>query len=307
MRKKVLITGSNGLLGQKLLEAFRKEKNFEIIASSKGKDRTPQEHINHNYVSLDITQEEEIVACFDKHQPDVLINCAAMTNVDACEDNREACYKLNVAAVDYMADACLKYDTHFVHLSTDFIFDGTAGPYKEDSPAKPTCYYGESKLLSEEILQQKLKRYSILRTVLVYGIIHDLHRSNIVLWAKKALEAKQEMKIVNDQFRTPTLVEDLANACLLATKKEAFGLYHISGKDFLSILELVKKIADFWGLETDTVIEISSDSLDLRADRPLVTGLDISKAIEELGYQPHSIGEGLALVDQQLKTLNKKH
>lgn len=307
MSKKVFITGSNGLLGQKLLEAFRNEKSFEVIATSKGKDRTPIENVNHKYASLDITNQVEVVDLFRKYQPDILINCAAMTNVDACEDHREACYALNVTAVDYMADECLKYNTHFIHLSTDFIFDGANGPYKEDAVANPTCYYGESKLLSEQILQQKLTRYSILRTVLVYGIIHDLHRSNIVLWAKKALENKQEMNIVNDQFRTPTLVEDLAAACLLTVKKEAFGVYHISGKDFLSILELVKRIADFWHLQTDVVNEISSDSLDLRAQRPLVTGLNISKAIEELEYQPHSITEGLKLVDQQLKTLNKKH
>lgn len=308
MSKKVFITGSNGLLGQKLLSAFLQEEGFQIIAGSKGEDRTPKKQIQHEYVSIDITDKEALEILFKEHKPDILINCAAMTNVDACEDHRDACYHLNVSAVGYMADLCLEYNTHFIHLSTDFIFDGAAGPYTEEINASPTCYYGETKLISEQILQQKLSQYSILRTVLVYGVIHDLHRSNIVLWAKKALENKQEMKIVNDQYRTPTLVEDLAAACLLVVKKEAFGVYNIAGKDFLSILEFVKIIADFWKLETDNVKEISSDSLDLRANRPLVTGLDISKAVKELGYQPHSISEGLTLVDLQLKKLvNTKH
>ena len=308
MNKKVFITGSNGLLGQKLLNAFQKEDAFKVIAGSKGSDRTPINEIQHVYVSIDITEKEALASLFKQQQPDILINCAAMTNVDACEDKRDICYELNVSAVEYMADLCLEYGTHFIHLSTDFIFDGADGPYNEESKADPTCYYGETKHVSEQILQQNLSRYSILRTVLVYGVIHDLHRSNIVLWAKKALENKQEMKIVNDQYRTPTLVEDLAAACLLVAKKEAFGVYNIAGKDFLSILEFVKVIADFWGLETDTVKEISSDSLDLRASRPLVTGLDISKAVGELGYRPHSISEGLTLVDQQLKELvNTKH
>ena len=304
MKQKVFITGSNGLLGQKLLEAFRSENDFEIIAGSKGEDRTPGDLINHEYRSLDITDRDAVNLMFEEIAPDILINCAAMTHVDACEDQREACYDLNVNAVRYLAEACADEGTHLIHISTDFIFDGTAGPYKEDDKPRPTHYYGESKRLSEQVIRETLSHYSILRTVLVYGIIHDLHRSNIVLWAKKAMEEQQPIKIVNDQFRTPTLAEDLAAGCVLAAKKSAFGTYHISGKDFLSILELVKKIADFWNLSIDCVEEISSDTLDLKADRPLVTGLDISKAIAELGYQPHSIEEGLALVDQQLKSFN---
>jgi dTDP-4-dehydrorhamnose reductase len=145
--------------------------------------------------------------------------------------------------------------------------------------------------------------YSILRTVLVYGVLEDLSRSNIVLWAKGALENGQEINVVDDQYRCPTLVEDLALACLQVVEQKATGVYHVSGKDFLSILELVFQIADYWSLDKSLINSIVTSSLNQPAKRPAKTKLNINKAIQQFNYQPKSFREGLALVDEQLQNL----
>jgi dTDP-4-dehydrorhamnose reductase len=127
-----------------------------------------------------------------------------------------------------------------------------------------------------------------------------MSRSNIVLWAKSALEKQQPMKVVDDQFRTPTLAEDLAMGCFLAEDQNAQGIYNISGKDFMSIFELVNRVAQFFKLEATGVERSSSSTLNQAAQRPPITGFIIDKAQKELGYAPHSFEEGLALVQSQL-------
>lgn len=299
MKKRILITGSNGLLGQKLIKQLHNHPDFELIATSRGENRIKQIE-GFQYHSLDICKSEEVSKLFDQLTPDIVINTAAMTNVDACESDREACWKLNVDAVSYLIQSCEKHQSHLIHISTDFIFDGKNGPYSEEDKANPLSYYGKSKLASEQLVEKANTNWAILRTVLVYGIVEDMSRSNIVLWAKGALEKKQNLKIVNDQFRTPTLAEDLASACVLVAEKGAKGIYNISGKDFMSIYELVKRVAAYYKLDTSTLEEVSSADLKQPANRPPVTGFILDKAINELGYKPHSFEEGIAILESQL-------
>ena len=142
--------------------------------------------------------------------------------------------------------------------------------------------------------------WAILRTMLVYGTVDNMSRTNIVLWAKGALEKKQEVKVVDDQYRNPTLAEDLSDACILAFRKEATGVYHISGKDFMSILDLVKAVADFFKLDKSLILPISSTTLNQAAKRPAKTGFILDKAVRELGYAPHSFIEGLQILAEQI-------
>jgi dTDP-4-dehydrorhamnose reductase len=232
-------------------------------------------------------------------KPDVIIHTAAMTQVDDCEDQQEACWALNVSAVDYLVQACDAVNAHLVHLSTDFIFDGAAGPYDELAAANPLSFYGKSKLAAEKLLLDSSISYTIIRTVLVYGVAEDMSRSNIVLWAKSALEKGQPLRIVSDQFRTPTLAEDLATGCILAANNRAQGIFNISGKDQMSVLELVKRVAAYFNLPTDQISEVSTDELNQKARRPKITGFVLDKARRELGYDPHSFEEGIALVMSQ--------
>lgn len=296
---KILITGSNGLLGQKLVHKLSKDPEVELIATARGENRLSNKE-GYTYQSLDITDEKAVAETISKFKPDSLIHTAAMTNVDACEADKEGCDKLNVDAVKYIADACKANNVHLVHLSTDFIFDGEDGPYDEEATPNPVSYYGESKLKAEEIVLKSGLNAAILRTVLVYGIAEDMSRSNIALWAKGALQKGQKINVVDDQFRSPTLAEDLADGCILAAKQKAKGIYNISGKDQLSVLEIVQQVADYWKLDKSLINPVSSKTLSQPAKRPPKTGFILDKAIRELGYNPHSFMEGLAVLDEQI-------
>ena len=296
---KILVTGSNGLLGQKLTDACRERNDIQLIATARGIDRYNNK-TGYIFESLDITNPDEVKLVMQKHKPDVVINTAAMTNVDACETEHEVCDALNIQAVQYLADACNEHGTHFVHISTDFIFDGTHGPISEEEVAKPLSYYGNSKLQGEIVVQNTAKSWAILRTVLVYGVVKDMSRSNIVLWAKSNLESGKKINVVDDQFRTPTLAEDLANGCLLAAQKRATGIYNISGKNFMSVFDLVYRVADFWKLDKSLINIASSEGIKQPAKRPPITGFIINKAVKNLGYSPRSFEEGLSIINHQL-------
>lgn len=301
--KRVLVTGSNGLLGQKITDLVLAEGGFELIATSKGPNRHPVQ-TGYTYRDLDICNDEQLFNLITELRPDSIIHTAAMTNVDACEADPEACRKLNVDAVAALARICKAQDIQLVHLSTDFIFDGADGPYAEDAAPNPLSYYGQSKLDAEQLILKSGCRAAILRTIIVYGIVKDMSRSNIVLWAKSALEKGESISVVNDQWRMPTLAEDLAKCCLLAVEKNVTGIYNASGKDMMNMVELVEKVADFWQLDKSLIKPISSESLNQKAKRPAKTGFILDKTIRELGYQPHSFIEGLSILDQQLKAFN---
>jgi dTDP-4-dehydrorhamnose reductase len=300
--KKILITGSNGLLGQKLVYALLKRKDVQIIATSVGDNRLIKKD-GYIYESLNITDKVEVENIVKKYTPDVIINTAAMTNVDACESKREEARALNVGAVQNLADAIVSYSsaTHLIHLSTDFIFDGEKGSeYVETDIPNPSSYYAVTKLESEQVLQKSTIKWAIARTIIVYGIVDSMSRTNLVLWAKDALTKRQKINVVDDQFRSPTLAEDLADGCILIADKGATGIYHLSGPKTNSVLELVYQVADFWKLDKSLITPSKSNIINQAAKRPPFTGFVIDKARKELGYNPHSFAEGLAILDGQL-------
>tara|TARA_B110000008_G_scaffold95612_1_gene98142 strand:+ start:278 stop:1177 length:900 start_codon:yes stop_codon:yes gene_type:complete len=297
---KILITGSNGLLGQKLLHKLRVDKSVEFIATSRGENRV-SEQSNYKYIDLDITDETAVAKIITEQNPNVVINTAAMTNVDLCEEEKSECDDLNVNAVQYLADACEKIEAHLIHISTDFIFDGENGPYKEEDEPNPLSYYGLSKLKSEQLLQDRTVKWTILRTIIVFGVGENLSKGNIVLWAKGALEKGDPLNIIDDQFRAPTLAEDLADACILAATKKAFGVFNASGKDIMSIYEIVERIAKHYGNTTENLNRISTATLNQTAGRPPRTGFILDKSRKVLGYNPHSFEECLDIIDEQLK------
>ena len=296
---KLLITGSNGLLGQEIVaDCIAQQIDFHAISSGENRNPTcPNTH----YTSIDITDFIAVKSFFDVSSCSHIMHTAAMTNVDACESNQEACEKLNVTAVASLATLCQEFNIQLIHLSTDFIFDGADGPYTEDATPNPLSFYGQSKWKAEQAIVSSGCTYAILRTIIVYGVAAEMSRSNIVLWAKNALEKGETISVVNDQWRMPTLAEDLAAACLAAVQKEAQGVFNVSGKDLMNMLELVQQVANFWHLDKTLIQPINSASLNQAAKRPPKTGFVLAKAIAQLNYQPHSFVQGLALVDAQLK------
>jgi dTDP-4-dehydrorhamnose reductase len=295
---KILVTGSNGLLGQKLTNLLQTDKDVYLIATARGKSAL--EITRGEFRSLDITDAAQVEEVISAVRPDVVINTAAMTQVDDCETDREGCWKANVTSVANLIDACRKYNVHLTHVSTDFIFDGTHGPLDESAKPNPVNYYGESKLAAEELLLKSEISWSILRTVLVFGITRDMSRSNIVLWVKNSLEQGKTIQVVNDQWRTPTLAEDLALGCYLAAKKKAKGIYNISGKDFLSPYDIAIRTAEFFKLDSSLIKSTDSTKFKQPAQRPLKTGFIIDKARKELNYEPRSFVESLAVVKEQI-------
>jgi len=299
MKKTILITGANGLLGQKLVELLVQESTVDLIATAKGENRLPNS-AGYRYFSLDITNSADIDTVFDTYKPHVVIHTAAMTNVDTCETDQIGCELLNVTAVAYLIEACQKHDTFLCHLSTDFIFDGADGPYTEEAIPNPISVYGESKLRAEKLIEASSIRWAIARTVLVFGIVSDMSRTNIILWVKKSLEEGKQINVVTDQFRTPTLAEDLAMGCWLIAQKEAQGIFNISGSDFLTPYEMAIKTANFYGLPVDLIQQADSSTFSQPAKRPPRTGFVLDKAKRELGYQPRSFDEGIALMAKQV-------
>jgi dTDP-4-dehydrorhamnose reductase len=295
---RILVTGANGLLGQKLVNLLQKDKDVHLIATARGKSALTIS--KGEYHKLDITDASEVDRIVAATKPEVIINTAAMTNVDQCETEREQCWKANVNSVKHIIQACSKNNVHLVHVSTDFIFDGSHGPLDENEKPAPVNYYGESKLAAEELIVKSNINWSILRTVLVFGITADMSRSNIVLWVKNNLEQGKSIQVVNDQWRTPTLAEDLASGCYLAAKQKAKGIYHISGKDFLSPYDIAIHTAEFFKLDKSLIKATDATMFKQTARRPLTTGFIIEKARKELGYEPHSFTEGIAILASQL-------
>lgn len=302
--RRVLVTGSNGLLGQKLLDLYLTTKDAQLVATARGNNRyTEMEGYGYTYQQMDVTQKSEVMLNIIRYCPTTVIHTAAMTNVDACEQDKEGCDLLNVEAVKYLVEACNQFDVQLIHLSTDFIFDGENGPYNEEAEAKPLSYYGESKLKAEEYIKANCNNWTIVRTILVYGIVNDMSRSNIVLWVKNSLEQGKNINVVDDQFRMPTLAEDLAKGCYLIEKNQAQGIYNISGKDYMSVYEIAQRVADFWNLDKGLIGRADSSSFTQPAKRPPKTGFDLTKSKEQLLYDPRTFEEGLEVLDQQLKAL----
>jgi dTDP-4-dehydrorhamnose reductase len=298
---RILVTGSNGLLGQKLSRLLQEDDDVYLIATARG--RSAVKITRGEYHSMDISDRDSVESVLRFTKPEVVINTAAMTQVDDCETQREACWKANVTAVESLVRCCNALHVHLVHVSTDFIFDGSRGPLDEDETPRPVNFYGESKLAGEEIIRSTSASWAILRTVLVFGITQDMSRSNIVLWVKNSLEQKKTINVVNDQWRTPTLAEDLAMGCYLAAKKRAKGIFNISGKDFMSPYDIAIRTAEFFKLDKSLIKATDSTKFVQPAKRPARTGFIIEKARKELGYEPRSFEEGLELLAKQMGAL----
>lgn len=294
---RILVTGSNGLLGQKLVQLILKKEDY-LIATAKSK-LVSDLPLGEFYL-LDTTDRHEVERVITIAKADIVINTAAMTQVDQCETEQEKCWLNNVTAVENLVHACEQTKTYFIQVSTDFIFDGTHGPLDETAKPNPLSFYGKSKLAAEEVVQKSNTNWAILRTVLVYGVTKDMSRSNIVLWVKKSLEEGKTINVVNDQWRTPTLAEDLAMGCYLAATKKAKGIYNISGDEMMTPYDIAIKTADFFGLDKSLIKQTDSTQFKQPAARPPKTGFIIEKAKRELGYLPHSFKEGLQVLASQL-------
>jgi dTDP-4-dehydrorhamnose reductase len=296
---RILLTGSNGLLGQKLVELLRQQAGVEVIATSRGANKLAELYPDLYFVPLDVTDQAQVQQVIAAEKPTHLIHTAAMTNVDECELNREPCWLQNVTAVEHLVEACAQHQVHLTHVSTDFIFSGEKGPLTEEEVPAPINFYGESKLAAERAVQAGAGKWAIVRTVLVYGIVQDYGRTNIVLWVRDSLRAGKEIKVVDDQFRTPTLAEDLAQGCWLVAQHNAEGIYNISSSELLTPYQMALQVADYFQLDKSLIVKADGSTFTQPAKRPPRTGFIITKAQRDLGYKPHTFQEGIAILARQ--------
>jgi len=292
---RILVTGSNGFLGHRLVASLRLRTDVELIATSLGPDRRSDTE-GYQYVPLDVTSEQAVQEVCGRYRPDAIIHTAAITQVDQAEQQPARCRRLNVGAVAHLVSACARYGIHLLQLSTDFVFDGLSGPYAESDPVSPISVYGWSKAAAEKLLSDSEISWAVVRTILVYGQEVPGGRSNIVQWATKVLQSGSPVQVVNDQYRTPTFVEDLAQACIEIALRKEQGIFHISGEEEVSIFELVGHVAQHLGLSMEKVQSVNSSDLAGAELRPPRTGFTLGKAKSRIHFEPVSLETGLTKV-----------
>ena len=289
---KILITGANGFLGYYLVEQLL-GKNYSVIATGKGECRLPfNEHPNFSYAEMDFTDPYSVHDVFETIKPDVVVHAGAMTKPDECEMNQMKAYLVNVEGTVQLLINAEELKCFFVFISTDFVFDGETGMYREEDAPRPVNYYGRTKLEAEEAVKDYEHGWAIVRTVLVYGKSHT-GKGNILSIVKEKLEKGEEYNVVDDQLRTPTYVEDLARGILSVIEKKAKGIFHVSGKDKLTPYEMALKTADFLRLDKSLLKRVNASTFSQPAKRPPRTGFVIDKSREQLGFEPLSFDEGL--------------
>ncbi|MEY4886177.1 MAG: hypothetical protein RL151_1486 [Bacteroidota bacterium] len=291
-----MVTGSNGLLGGFLIPVLR-SKGYRILATGKGPCRLPESWFDEQviYMPLDITDGMSVMTFMNEHKPRKIIHAAAMTQADDCERDPVGCWNVNVTATRFLIDAAKTTGASMLYVSTDFVFDGDGGPYKETDQPAPVNFYGSSKLAAERAVMASGLDWSIVRTVLVYGRSDHQARSNIMTWVRDKLTTRTPINVVDDQLRTPTWAGDLALGISLVAEHNAGGIWHISGADLLTPYEMAVKTANYLNLDISLMTRVTAESFSQPARRPLKTGFMIDKAQRELGYTPVSFEKGLEL------------
>lgn len=248
----ILVTGQNGQLGSELKILSEKYSQFNYVFT--------------DVLELDITDEEKVRQYFKQHKPAICINAAAYTAVDKAETERELTLKINATAVGYLAEICAAINARFIHISTDYVFDGTAAtPYTEDHPVSPVNFYGESKLVGEQMALKNLPSTVIIRTSWVYSYFGN----NFVKTMLRLMRDRESINVINDQFGSPTYAADLADAVLqIAIRTEMQGgIYHYSNEGVISWYDFAVAIRDEAALKCN-ILPIDTSGYPTPAKRP---------------------------------------
>lgn len=289
---KILITGANGFLGYYLTEKLLRKK-YTVIATGKGECRLPFKHYdNFIYCEMDFTDPFNVHDVFEKYAPNAVVHAGAVSKPDDCQLNQWQAYISNVEATVTLLLNAEEHKSFFVFISTDFIFDGERGMYKEEDKPNPVNFYGKTKADAEDAVKEYIYDWSIVRTVLVYGK-PQAGRANLLTIVKEKLEKGETYNVVDDQVRTPTYVEDLADGIITIIEKKVKGIYHLSGEDTLTPYQMAVKTAEYLKLNSSLIKKVTAADFSQPAKRPPKTGFVIDKAKRELSYSPISFEEGL--------------
>jgi len=292
---KILITGANGMLGEECTNLL--SGLYQVIACDL------QERLLFSspviYKPLDITNPMMVKEVINRYQPDVVINCAAFTDVDGAEKNQQNAWNVNVKGVQYLVDFLTPIKGAIIQISTDYVFDGTVGPYNEQQIPQPINFYGKTKLASEKILQDSALPWTILRTNVLFGNT-TTQQASFVRWVIEKLRRFETIRVVNDQYGNPTWSYALANAVARVIETGKHGLYHYAGVDYLNRFQFALKIAGIYELDPTLIRSITTRKLRQLAPRPFRAGLSCEKIARELHVKFYTIMEALT----QMKGLN---
>lgn len=298
--KRILICGANGLLGQRLALLLSTQTEYEVLNTSHHRAFVFDNRLL-DYTQLDIARKGDVKSLVSSFQPTVIINAAAATNVDWCEHHREDAWRVNVVGVENLIDAARKVGAKLIHLSTDYVFDGKAGPYKEEDRPSPISYYGKTKLAAENALRMADIPFAILRTIVVYGQGINI-KQNFPLWVLKSLQEGKPIRCADDQISNPTHVADLALGVIRVFEMNREGFYHLCGSERISRFDFARRVAEVFGLDQTLIHQVHSSELQQAAPRPLSTGFITLKAESELGLKPMDTRQGLTLMKRELHT-----
>jgi dTDP-4-dehydrorhamnose reductase len=296
-QKKILLTGANGLLGQKTAEVFARETDHELLLADLAE--RAEEPRKFSYMPLDITNKEKVKSAVKDYKPDIIINAAAYTNVDGCETERELSWRVNVDAVKNLIIASRNSSSKIIHISTDYIFDGIKGGYDEDATPNPLSFYGKSKLASENALFASGVSCAVIRTMIIYGSGKNV-KQNFALWLIDKLGNSGPVKIVDDQFGMPTMVDDLGLALIRIVDRERTGVYNVCGSEYMSRYEFALKLAEIFEYDSSLIEPIKTAELQQTAARPMNSSFVLLKAETELGLRTLNVTDGLYMLKSQL-------
>lgn len=299
----IAIIGGNSKIASALIRLLLKETTWNLYVYSMSLQKSSSERIVYKaipYSDIKSWKEE-----FLSIRPEYIINTAAMTNVDACEEKKQEAWFANATFVEQLSRIALIIEAHFIHFSTDYVFDGKKGPYVESDQPKPISYYGKSKLAGENAVIHSHAFNTVIRTNVVYGFTNS-DQQDFVKWVLNNADASKQMTIVDDQYSNPTLTDDLALAVKRIIEKKRSGIYHIGGNTQCSRLEFAMEIAKIFHLDTSLFLPIKTKALNQPAERPLMSGLINLKAHTDLGISFSTITEGLVRLRHQLHVHNQE-
>lgn len=286
----ITVVGAGSRTAAALIPMILEETDYRVRLLSTREVFTHDPRVS--AVQLDPTDRQAVKRAILDDIPAVIINTAAKTNVDRCETDRSTCWSVNVDLVEHLARMCRVVDAHLVHLSTDYVFDGTKGPYSELDAPQPISYYGKSKLAAENAALGAGIQATVVRTNVLYGPSQE--HPDFVAWILESIDARVPVKVVTDQYSNPTYVDDLAEAILRLVRRRRTGIYHVAGADYLSRYEFALKIADVFKVPTTSLEPVLTDDLAQPARRPLRGGLITLKAETDLGMKFRGVHAGLA-------------
>jgi len=228
----------------------------------------------------------------ERIRPDVIIHAAAVTDVDLCEERPELAYLINGEGTGKIGEEAKGVGAHVIYVSTDYVFDGRTGSYREDEPPNPVNHYGRSKLLGERLLRESCCHHCIARTSVIYGWGRE-HRPNFGTWVLSTLQSNRTIKAVMDQYVSPTLNENLAEMLVNVVDMKLERVLHVAGSTRIDRYNFALKIAEIFQLDPNLVEPVKAADMNWRAQRPADSSLDVEKAMRLLDRKPLKLSDAL--------------